>query len=508
MIDFPASPTAGQIFIAPNGVTYQWSTTYTAWLPVGVSGAGQGGDFSAYTPTAVTISAAVPFVFNTIRSGNSGGYYNTSNGRYTPPAGRYFLVTTIAVTPVGAQAALVVELRKNGVAIQSGIDNPYVGGAWASVTVQATADANGTDYFEIVASCGASGGNTGTGGGTATFTAFPIPTPSVPAIAPSPLTPGDFFAYGAGPYTISSTPSLATTIPVVSGNVGGWYVPATGKYTPPAGRYFIWATFSGVYASGAAHMQVQLRKNATVITQGFVTSPGTAWYGQPSASMVIDANGTDVFDMFVSNSGSGQAYYVHFGAFPLNGLQPAGTITGWRQLGRIVPTAGQATIDFTGIPPDINDLMFHVGGVTPQTNDAQLALRMFDGTGTIDAGNNYSSQNATISSGAAMGANVAQSALAGGSWILFGYNAVNNGVANVAGYGIDVEGHVMNIRNTANRRRVTFNAYYLIATQASHYDCVGGGTWSNVTSIAGGLRFLFSTGNFAAGGAITLWGSP
>ena len=32
MIDFPASPTDGQIFSATNGVVYKYSTTYTSWL--------------------------------------------------------------------------------------------------------------------------------------------------------------------------------------------------------------------------------------------------------------------------------------------------------------------------------------------------------------------------------------------------------------------------------------------------------------------------------------------
>jgi hypothetical protein len=32
VIDFPASPTNGQIFNAPNGVVYQYSTTYLSWL--------------------------------------------------------------------------------------------------------------------------------------------------------------------------------------------------------------------------------------------------------------------------------------------------------------------------------------------------------------------------------------------------------------------------------------------------------------------------------------------
>ena len=32
-IDFPAAPAANQIFVAPNGVTYQWNGSL--WLPIG-----------------------------------------------------------------------------------------------------------------------------------------------------------------------------------------------------------------------------------------------------------------------------------------------------------------------------------------------------------------------------------------------------------------------------------------------------------------------------------------
>ena len=32
MIDFPASPTNGQVFSATNGVVYVYSTAYSSWL--------------------------------------------------------------------------------------------------------------------------------------------------------------------------------------------------------------------------------------------------------------------------------------------------------------------------------------------------------------------------------------------------------------------------------------------------------------------------------------------
>src|SRR5215475_11043971 len=117
MIDFPASPTAGQLFVAPNGVTYQWSSTYTAWLPLSVTSAGQG-DFCANISGVQSVSAAW-VVLNTgpAVSGNSGGWYSgTPNFRYTPPAGRYFIYGSWN-SSLAAASTLYVQIYKNGAAL-------------------------------------------------------------------------------------------------------------------------------------------------------------------------------------------------------------------------------------------------------------------------------------------------------------------------------------------------------------------------------------------------------
>lgn len=49
-IDFPASPAANQIFVAPNGVTYQW--TGALWLPIGGTQALYVGDTPPPSPGA------------------------------------------------------------------------------------------------------------------------------------------------------------------------------------------------------------------------------------------------------------------------------------------------------------------------------------------------------------------------------------------------------------------------------------------------------------------------
>ena len=48
-IDFPPSPTDGQLFSAPNGVIYQWSAPFTAWLSLG--GANSGAYVGSTPPT-------------------------------------------------------------------------------------------------------------------------------------------------------------------------------------------------------------------------------------------------------------------------------------------------------------------------------------------------------------------------------------------------------------------------------------------------------------------------
>src|SRR5262245_48282721 len=87
MLDFPSSGlVVGQIFVAPNGVTYQWDGTL--WKSVSMTGGAAVGDFTAvgsFAPSTTSIN----LVFPTVLCGNVSGAYNSSNGRWTPPPGRY-----------------------------------------------------------------------------------------------------------------------------------------------------------------------------------------------------------------------------------------------------------------------------------------------------------------------------------------------------------------------------------------------------------------------------------
>jgi hypothetical protein len=360
-MDFPASPTAGQLFISPtNGVTYQWSTTYTAWLPLSVTGAGQG-DFCAVTTTGIVLPA------------------------------------------------------------------------------------------------------------TAT-----VMTPSV----------------------------------VQSGNSGGWYNTSTGRYTPPAGRYYLHATVTAMLAGSASNIQVALRKNGTNISPPGIQVPGAAFSGDPANAAIVDANGTDFFEFTAQGSGSPTTSLIQFLAFPITGAaQPAGTGSAWRQIGRVVP-AVQAAIDFQNLPSDINSLEFNFD-VTPVTNGENLYVAFYDSGGALDVTANHYVYNkvlgsVSLASNAAPG-NYSSVAEATNNSILLNVNTAGALVGNVSG--IRGHGHIPDIRSS-RLMGIDWQCFY-VDNGPNTWRQISGSGVRNVGGSITGLRFGWgSGGNFAAGGAVTLWGSP
>jgi len=142
-LDFPSSPTSGQVFTGGNGVQYVWSGT--VWL---ASGASAGGDFMATNSADFTISTPAVRAWNTVMNGNAGNYYSTSTGRYTPPAGRYLIRSQLKGATSGAGNTIYTAIRKNGVDVGYSLDTATSAGNWAECDFEAIVDANGTDYFE------------------------------------------------------------------------------------------------------------------------------------------------------------------------------------------------------------------------------------------------------------------------------------------------------------------------------------------------------------------------
>jgi hypothetical protein len=138
---------------------------------------------------------------------------------------------------------------------------------------------------------------------------------------------GDFCAVNTDAVGLPTTPVVMTPPTIQSGNAGDWYDPATGRYTPPPGRYFLHATVTAALSTGSTGIQVNLRKNGEAISApgGQVTGAGSN-PGDPANVATVDANGTDFFDFTCFASGGASSSLIQFLAFPLSGV--AGVPTG------------------------------------------------------------------------------------------------------------------------------------------------------------------------------------
>ena len=518
VLDFPSAPVNGQLFTGTNNVVYQWQAVPGIWIAVGNVGAQA--DFCATNPASITPStsgASVGGALTTVISGNSGGWFNPTTGRFTPPPGRYSISATAKFQTASAAALGYAYVYKNGVRV--GVEGGMTtGGATFSGfgSSQVVVDASGTDYFEMWTFGQGGGGNT-INANNAVFSAIPVFSIQGPTFPSSPV--GDFMAQNSAAIGVGATTVQVILNTIITGNSGGWYNATNGRFTPPPGRFYISFTVGALAnAAGATIAQAILRKNGAQVAIAKQVPGNSSWQGDPNAFGIFNCNGTDYFEVFAVGNAAGatiEASAAVFIAFPLGGAvgppgppgpMPVGNY--WRQLKRIVPTAGQATVDFVpaDIPSDINDLMYTVANVVPQSNDVGFFIRFADAAGTFDTGNNYNSAMALAQNSQSLGG--ASPVSMDLTALRVTYNATGNGVSATAGQGMSIEGKVLGIRNSAARRVVTWHGYYLQGSNTSQNNLIGSGQWNNVTSILGGVRFYFGSGGFQAGGAITLWGSP
>lgn len=328
---------------------------------------------------------------------------------------------------------------------------------------------------------------------------------------------GDFCAYQVGglPAGVSNTWVTLNPTGIISGNTGSWYVPGTGVYKPPPGRYFIQGHLSGNWTGGALGYYAHLRKNAVEIAYHIGTTAAASYATNITAEAVVDANGTDVFDFQGYCAGAAGTFSnATFLAYPIAGAKGPpgdqgapgvpGSLNGWRQINRIVPTLGQAAIDFTNIPADVNDLELRYD-LTPQTNNAFLYMQIYNGTGTLVTTARYGYFAHYSYDALAQGGTV--TAYNGGSVTVIPLNLNTTGWGVHQNYFIQGNVKVNNIRDATRGHSFQCDAIQ-VPSSGSYYALLkGGGVAYDATAITG-LHFYWSTGGFLNRGAMTLWGSP
>jgi len=253
---------------------------------------------------------------------------------------------------------------------------------------------------------------------------------------------------------------------------------------------------------------IDLRKNGTTVIEGACQWPAANAVGQGSVTGNLDANGTDYFDVAVYSSPATNiaTLWQWFGAFPISSnitlTNAPGTM---RLLSRVVPIAGQSVIDFTSavIPADVNDLELRFD-VAPAVADF-LVMRMFDNTGVIDAAAHYSFETKyayhTMAAGTA-------STVYPGSAISAIFLALNSSGSQVSVTDI-IQGRLTlnNIKDSTRRKYCEFASSYIEMSNNYYYGLHGHGQ-RQVTGAITGLRLLWWNGNnFAAGGAVSLYGA-
>ena len=146
--------------------------------------------------------------------------------------------------------------------------------------------------------------------------------PASPA-ATAPTTPGgDFCAMNTADVSLTGGGIVVIVSPVIVGNVGGYYNATTGRWTPPAWRYYI-SGGGAIYNSGGTggSATITIRKNGVNLNNGNYgyTGPGGSTYVQAEA--VVDANGVDYFELFGSTGASAGLFRPSFMAYPLSGIK-------------------------------------------------------------------------------------------------------------------------------------------------------------------------------------------
>ena len=168
-----------------------------------------------------------------------------------------------------------------------------------------------------------------------------------PNVGPGYGPSGDFCATYAGQTATPTTMALLTAMPVTAGNLGNWYVPATGRYTPPPGRYYIYGTTCIFSTASAVHHDLELRRNGVKVVEGHDTIGAINWYTDPAVSGIFDCNGTDYFELWgCSNGAAGTWRNITFLAYPIAGAKgPPG------DQGSPGVTGGQSLIYKTALVP-------------------------------------------------------------------------------------------------------------------------------------------------------------
>lgn len=205
----------------------------------------------------------------------------------------------------------------------------------------------------------------------------------------------DFFAASGGNY-IGGGGTIVPKPPVLSGNAGGYYNASTGRWTPPAGRYFVWAGYFGSYSGGATQITTTLRKNGSNLYGGVIITQQVPafnnWGGDPESKAIVDMNGTDYIDYYVSaNNGVDGTANTWFGAFPVALPVVVPQMPNTLQMySSAVAIGGETTLDVL-VPINAHRVDLQFSFLSTSGADVNVSLNSVE-NGVVNTSNNHVGQ--------------------------------------------------------------------------------------------------------------------
>jgi hypothetical protein len=156
------------------GALFVWFSdgTSSQWVPanpVPMLGGGTGDFSAAYSGADYALTGTSQVINPPVIAGNASGAYNVSNGRWTPPAGRYVISAACSFLYTGGNTGAALQIRKNGTGLASSFQSTQIGFTVAPA-LSIEVDANGSDFFDLFLT----GYTAGSLGRQNSFTATPL----------------------------------------------------------------------------------------------------------------------------------------------------------------------------------------------------------------------------------------------------------------------------------------------------------------------------------------------
>lgn len=144
-IDFPSSPTTGQVYTYA-GVTY----TYTAQGVWAITQQLGRAGFSAYQSTSQTglASEGITKVTFTTTLFNDSSLYDTGTSRWTPPSGRCQMSSAVGLVTGLIGTPAIIFIHKNGAVFRM-VHGATVSSTQSGVGISVIDSCNGADYYEV-----------------------------------------------------------------------------------------------------------------------------------------------------------------------------------------------------------------------------------------------------------------------------------------------------------------------------------------------------------------------